>query len=293
MSENACMKSWLAALALLLCAGSACALVTVDEIQVPVKVANAFGREVEHSITVGLFSESSAPKPYPLLVLNHGRAANAADLVKTKVADYAAAARWLTGFGFLVAVPIRVGYGVTGGPDVENSGDCRSKNYPPVYHAAAAQTLAVLAQLRAREDAARDRAVVMGQSFGGTTAIAVAALNPPGVQATVNFAGGGGGNPDERPMNPCGADRLKSLFEGYGRTARLPTLWLYSENDLYWGPKLPVEWFEAFKAAGGQGEFAAFPPVSDNGHRLFSRAPQLWQPRVREFLIKLGYPPLN
>jgi dienelactone hydrolase len=277
----------------LLFAGAAQALVVVEEIQVPVKVSNAFGREIEHSITVSLFRESSAPKPYPLLVLNHGRSAKAAEMVNTKAADYGAAVRWLTGFGFLVAVPIRVGYGASGGPDVENSGDCHTKNYPPVYQAAAVQTLAVLAQLRAREDAAKDRAVVVGQSFGGATAITVAALNPAGVQATINFAGGGGGEPETRPMKPCGEARLKSLFEGYGKTARIPTLWLYSENDLFWGPKLPLEWFEAFKAAGGQGEFAAFPPVSDNGHRLMSRGTQLWQPRVREFLISIGYPPLN
>ena len=268
-------------------------MVTVDEITVPVKVANAFGREIEHSIKVTLFHEPSAPKPYPLLVLNHGRSGQSAERAKTSAATYAAQARWLTGFGFLVAVPVRIGYGVTGGPDVEDTGNCGSKNYPPGYQAAAVQTLAVLAQLRAREDAAGDRALVMGQSFGGATAIAVAALNPPGIQATVNFAGGGGGDPVKQPMYPCREDLLKSLFAGYGATARMPTLWLYSENDRYWGPKLPVEWFEAFKAAGGQGEFAAFPPVSNDGHRLFSRAPQLWQPRLRQFLIQVGYPPLN
>jgi hypothetical protein len=73
----------------------------------------------------------------------------------------------------------------------------------------------------------------------------------------------------------------------------MPMLWLYSENDRYWGPRLPQEWFDAFKAAGGVGEFQGFPPVSDDGHRLFSRAPQLWQPRVREFLVSIGYPPLK
>ena len=60
------------------------------------------------------------------------------------VKDYSDAARWLTGFGFIVAVPIRVGYGLTGGEDVEYSGGCNRKNYPPVYKAAAVQTLAVL-----------------------------------------------------------------------------------------------------------------------------------------------------
>ena len=283
----------LLAMALLLGPGPARAIVIAEEIRVPVKVTDLYGKTVEQAIVVGLFRESSAPGPYPLLVLNHGRAATPAGFARVTVKDYGAAARWLAvNFGFLVAVPIRVGYGASGGPDVEYSGDCRQRNFPPVYHAAAVQSLAVLGELRKRADAAQDRAVMMGQSFGGATAIALAAMSPDGVQGAINFAGGGGGRPDTHPRDPCSQPGLKRLFEGYGRTARMPTLWLYSENDQYWGPKLPVEWFEAFKAAGGQGEFAAFPPVSDDGHRLFSRAPQLWQPRVREFLISAGYKPL-
>jgi dienelactone hydrolase len=159
--------------------------------------------------------------------------------------------------------------------------------------ASAVQTLAVLEALRKRPGAAPDRAVVMGQSFGGTTAIAVAALNPPGVQGAINFAGGGGGNPELMPQNPCGQPALRRLFAGYGKTARMPSLWVYSENDQYFGPTLPREWFEAFKAAGGTGEYALFPPLGSNGHSLFSRGPDLWHPRVREFLLAIGYAPLD
>lgn len=277
----------------LLCAGAAQALVVLEDIRVPVKVVDMYGKTVEQEIVVGVFRESSAPAPMPLLVFNHGRAANPAGFSRVRVKDYEDAARWLTRFGFLVAVPVRVGYGASGGPDVEYTGSCGARNYPPAYHAAAVQTLAVLAQLRQRPDAAKDRAVVAGLSYGGATAITLASMNPEGVQAAINFSGGGGGSPEQHPRKPCSEVRLRALFEGYGKTARLPTLWLYSENDLYWGPDLPREWFDAFKAAGGQGEFQGFPPVSDDGHRLFSRAPALWQPRVRDFLISIGYPPLH
>jgi dienelactone hydrolase len=286
--------SWICAAALLLAVTPAHALIVLDDIRVPVKVTDIYGKVVEQEIAVSLFHESSSPKPRPLLVLNHGRSATLAGNSKTSAKDYASQARWLAGFGFIVAVPVRVGYGITGGPDVEYSGECRARNYPPIYQAAADQTLAVLAVLRQREDAAKDRAVVMGQSFGGATAVALAAMNPPGIQGAINFAGGGGGRPDTHPHQPCSPTRLKSLFEGYGKTARMPTLWLYSENDKYWGPKLPVEWFEAFRAAGGAGEFVALPPVPDEeGHRAFSRAVPHWQPRVREFLGALGFRPLQ
>jgi hypothetical protein len=95
--------------------GSTGAAIVEDQTIVSVKVRTADGRDVERNIRVALFLESSAPQPRPVLVLNHGRAGSAADRAELRTSDYAAAARWLTGFGFIVAVPVRVGYGVTGG----------------------------------------------------------------------------------------------------------------------------------------------------------------------------------
>lgn len=264
-----------------------------EQIKVPVSVESARKKRVEQEIVVTLFHDDAAPRPYPVLVLNHGRSAYSAQRAAMGRARYTDASRWFAGFGFLVAVPTRVGYGVSGGEDVEDSGACDRKNYPPVYLAAAVQTLKVMEMLRARADVAKDRAVVVGQSFGGATAITVASLNPPGVQGAINFAAGGGGNPDTRPEDPCSQPALRRLFAGYGKTARMPTLWVYSENDRYFGPKLPKEWFDAFTAAGGAGDYVLFPPVGDNGHALFTRSPQLWQPRVQEFLNTLGYRPLR
>ena len=272
----------------LLC-GAAHARVIFEAMEVPARVTTIHGKTVERDIYVGVFYESTAPEPRPLLVLNHGRAPTSAGFARVKVDEFAVAARWLAGFGFIVAVPVRIGYGRTGGEDVEFSGACARRNYPPVYKAAAVESLAVLEALRKRPDAAQDRAIVMGQSFGGATALTLASMRPAGVQAAINFAGGGGGNPATHPQDPCSKPALKRLFERYGRTARIPTLWIYSENDQFFGPKLPREWFDAFRAAGGKGEFQEFPPVGENGHLLFYRAPQLWQPRVRQFLESVGY----
>jgi dienelactone hydrolase len=148
----------------------------------------------------------------------------------------------------------------------------------------------VLEMLRARPDVAPDRAVIVGQSFGGATAVAVAAMNAPGVQAAVNFAGGGGGRPDTHPGDPCSPDTMKKMLAGYGATAKPPVLWIYAENDQYWGPDLPKEWFEAFRAAGGTGEYTRFPPHGKDGHSFFTAAPALWEARVLEFLRANGYP---
>ena len=120
----------------------------------------------------------------------------------------------------------------------------------------------------------------------------MAALNPPNVQAAINFAGGSGGEPEGSPQKPCAASSLKRMFASYGKTARTPTLWVYTENDMFFGPKLPKEWFDAFKAAGSTGEFALFPANGNDGHGLFVQAPDVWKPRVLEFLKANGYPAL-
>jgi dienelactone hydrolase len=140
---------------------------------------------------------------------------------------------------------------------------------------------------------ASNRILILGQSFGGATAIAVAAKNPPGVLAAINFAGGGGGNPVTQPQEPCGTSQLRRMFADYGRRARIPTLWIYTENDQWMGPKYPREWFGAFKAEGGVGEFVQFPPHGKDGHGLFTQAPEVWRPTALSFLQANGFPELT
>ena len=270
-------------------AAPAAARVVEEPFELPVQVADAYGKTIARNLVVTVFRDDAGTGPRPLVVINHGRAAEAAERAALGRSLQADAARWFVQQGFVVAVPTRIGYGVTGGEDVEDTGSCSSKRYAPGFAAAAQQTVAVLAALQRRSDVAPDRALVIGQSFGGMTSVAVAALAPPGVVAAINFAGGGGGNPKTQPGRPCAPQLLERLAADYGASARVPMLWVYTENDLYFGATYPRVWFEAYRKAGGNAEFVQFPATGADGHRLFVDHPEVWRPTVAAFLRRQGF----
>lgn len=281
-----------AALALTAPAPPSAAKAAEEVIELSVKVGNAYGRVFEHPLTVTIFRESERPRS-PFLILNHGRPAKAADFAKMGRVKFTDNAKYFVSKGFAVFVPTRIGYGVTGGEDIEHSGACAAKNYPPVYEAAAQQSIKVIEYARSLPYVDATRGLVVGQSFGGATAIALASKNLPSVVAAVNFAGGGGGDPVGRPGNPCRDDFLADLFGAYGGTSRIPTLWLYSENDRYFGKEKPRRWFDRFVAKGGVGEFVQLPPLTpplgEDGHITFTRNPSVWRPAFEDFLRRNGF----
>lgn len=268
---------------LLIAAAPARAKVIEDVVDLPVRVVSGKGETIEQTIKLTIFRDDARARA-PYLIINHGRAVSADERAAFGRARFGDRAREFVAMGFVVLLPTRVGYGVSGGPDVEDSGECRARNYPPAYEAAAEQTRRAIDYARRLAYVDAGHGVVLGQSFGGATALAVAAKNIPGVKAAVNFAGGGGGNPKTRPANPCGDDRLRALFASYGKAARISTLWLYSENDQFFGVEKPKQWFEAFRASGGRGEFVTLPRFEPDGHRSFNGNPGAWRSTVDAFL---------
>jgi len=273
------------AVALLLAAGPAQSKTIEETIGLPVEAIDGRdGATISQKIQVTIYRDDAWRAKQPFMILNHGRSASAGDRAATRTGPYAANARYFVSRGFAVFLPVRIGYGASGGPDIEDTGACDAKNYPPGYEAAAQQSLAVIAHAKAQPYVDAQRGIVLGQSFGGTTAITLAARGVPGVLAAVNFAGGGGGRPMSHPGQPCHHDRLTRMFAAYGATARIPTLWVYSENDRYWGQDKPREWFSAFLKAGGQGRYVQLPPYKEDGHPSFTGQPQAWKPEFEAFV---------
>ena len=253
--------------------------------KVPVKIQDTYRKVIAREITVTVF-EASGRAPYPLMLLSHGRAPDNAGRQNFGRARYSDASKYFASLGYSVWVPTRIGYGVSGSDeDPENSGACGSMLYPPAYAAATEQVLQVIDHAKRLPEIDGSRIVSVGQSFGGATSIALAARTPPGLVAAINFAGGGGGDPRSRPGEPCEPFRLAEMFGSYGKSARVPTLWIYAENDRFFAPRYVRSWYDAFRAAGGNGELVLLPPFGDDGHLLFTRGMPVWQPIVERFLV--------
>jgi len=224
--------------------------------------------------------------PFPLAIVNHGSPVDATERRAMELPTFPSASNWLLARGYAVALPLRRGYGETGGPWVEGYGSCRNPDYYRAGLATADDIQSVMDFFRDRSDLARDRILLIGWSAGGWGSIAAASRNPRGVLAAVNLAGGRGGNP---AAGNCTAERLVAAAGRYGATARIPSVWLYSANDRFFGPDLSRAMFDAHVGAGGRAEYVSLPAFGADGHRIFRAADAraLWQPPVERFLAGL------
>jgi dienelactone hydrolase len=256
-----------------------------------VQIADMFSKQAIGTVVVTSYKPNGSG-PFPILILNHGRSGT--DRSQPARFRYTQQARFFVTLGFAVFVPTRMGYGAQGIDfDPEFSGDCNRKNYAPMAESASHQVLATLAFARQQSHTDPTRVVVVGQSVGGYTAIATAAKNPDGLVAAINFAGGSGGNPQTRPGEPCEAYKLEKMYAEFGSKSKVPTLWIYTENDQYFGPKYSQAWHHAFVKAGGLAEFNLLPAFAADGHTLFTAGMPVWEPVVTKFLQAHGFAAAN
>jgi dienelactone hydrolase len=226
---------------------------------------------------------------YPLILINHGspRAANMRP--DMEAATYIPIANEFARRGFAALIVMRRGYGSSGGNWAEAYGRCENPDYTKAGKAAAADLAAAIAHMSSRPTIDKSRIISIGVSAGGFATVALTADAPPGLVAGINFAGGRGSRDTD---DVCEEDELVSAVGTFGRTSRVPMLWVYSQNDKFFGPALARKMRDAFKEGGGNVEFIAAPAFGTDGHRLFSPdSISAWTPYVDRFLAKLPTQP--
>jgi dienelactone hydrolase len=227
--------------------------------------------------------------PFPLAVINHGSTQDAESRTSAPMQEFEALTAWFVRRGYAVAIPERPGHGRTGGPYLEDQGDCAEADYRRSGLATAASIEVAIAYLTAQPFVRKNDVIVVGQSAGGWGALALASQNPPGVRAVINFAGGRGGRSYDQSNNNCAPDRLIAALRVFGQTARVPTLWIYTENDSYFPPDLSRRMAEEFGLAGGSVEYHLLPAFGTEGHVLAESrdTAHIWGPTLDAFLARL------
>ena len=225
--------------------------------------------------------------PAPILVLNHG--APGAGSTRQDISPpecSSAAVRWFVARGYVVVLPMRRGYGRSGGDWAEDPGPCSNPDYARAAREGAHDIGLTVALARKLPGTRRDGLVVLGWDTGGMATLAYAGSNPPAGTRAIIMAANGGTRGGSEAGHVCRPDLLVDAAGQLGTTARIPTLWVYARNDRTVTPELATAMSAAFAAAGGHVTMQQPDAPMAEGHDLFfaNAGAGVWGPLVERFL---------
>jgi dienelactone hydrolase len=247
--------------------------------------------------TIAYVVRPAGDGPFPLAIMNHGVSLDPVQRSFFPLVEFHDAAMWFARRGYMVVAPsgsygaaaVEVAdAGLFSGVFFSEVGKCSNPNFRDGGRAVAKLNLWIIEYMNTLKRIVPNNVIVVGQSAGGWASIALSSVNPPSVKAIVTFAAGRGGRVDGKPNNNCAPDELVAATGEFGRTSRIPMLWMYIENDTFFGPELSKRMHTAFTAAGGNAEYHLFPPHGSDGHFFLGAADavSIWSPLVGAFLDK-------
>jgi dienelactone hydrolase len=224
---------------------------------------------------------------HPLALLTHGTPREGSQRVDVTALNFVPMAREFARRGWTTVIVVRRGYGTSGGSYAEEGWPCSS--HPDYYDQgkeSARDLRFSISYLSTLPQVDASRIISVGVSAGGFANVALTADPPQGLVAAISFAGGRG---SKRPDEVCNPDYLVRAFGDFGRTSRVPMLWIYAENDHFFGPQLAAAFYQAFTRSGGKATFIRAAAFRRDGHGLFSPGGlPIWTPMVDEFLALQG-----
>jgi dienelactone hydrolase len=255
-------------------------------IEEKVRIPTTTGRTLAATIL-----RPDAQGPLGAVILNHGVSASARERARETSDLLINAAAVFARRGYVVVMPLRRGFGETGGDMAEDPGSCSNPDYKSAEQNAADDVMAAYNYTRELPYVDGNRMMLAGQSAGGMVAVFTAgSRNPPGLVAVLAFAAGRGGDPDINPGVPCAIEPVARIFDTLGKNIHVPVLFHYAENDLFFSPKVSRGWFDRFNANGANAEYALQPAFGRDGHYLFgdTLGVRYWLPTVESFLARHG-----
>ena len=239
------------------------------------------------SLEVVLFKPLSGDR-FPSVIFHHGSTGDGTDpsqFVQTFTSK--TIARFFVERGWMVAFPQRRGRGASEGLYDEGFRPDRSAYscQLDITLAGAERALTDIdvisnwAQVHPAVDATR--LLIGGTSRGGILSLAHVGRRPDTYLSAINFVGGWLGE-------GCG-DHLAANRDLFMEGSQFPgrSLWLYGENDSFYSLAYSRANYDAFTAAGGDGDFFTYMRAQGlNGHFIIND-PGLWQTEMDEFLAQL------
>lgn len=217
--------------------------------------------------------------PFPVVVMNHGKNQGPSNEQARSRPVYIALE--FLRRGYVVVAPNRSGF----------AGSEGMKRYPCTNTTQnglgnAQDVIGVLDWIVQQTWADKNNMLVMGQSHGGLTTMALGSIGYPGVKGLVNFAG------VLRNESCDWQSGVTSAMGTYGKTSSLPSLWFYGANDSYTDPQLASQFFDAYTASGGKAKLIAFGNFEKDAHKMSGSAGgvKIWLPEVESFLAAVGLP---
>ena len=256
-----------------------------EDVRVPVSNAN-------YTIAVRIL-RPQGDGPFGAIVLNHGVAGTRAERMRESPDQLTAAASVFAEHGYVVVLPLRRGFGITGGEYAEDPGPCSNPDFRKAETAASQDVMAAYDYARTLSYVDGSKMILAGQSAGAMVSIFTAATRAPqGLLAVLGFAAGRGGNPDYRPGVPCAIEPVAKLLDSIGGQIKVPVLFHYAQNDRFFNPATTKLWFDRFTAAGAKADYVLQPAFGSDGHYVFSAegGAKVWLPAVEHFFKEYNVP---
>ncbi len=219
--------------------------------------------------------------PFPLVIINHGKSYG--DAREQKRYRPIAAAREFIKRGFVIAVPMRLGFGNSDGTYYQSGCDLTQDGYKQSESIdAALRELIKLPYIKS------DQVLIVGHSYGGFIGMAYGATQTAvPIKGLINFAGG-----LKKSTGSCLWDlSLTKAFTEYGKNTKVPSLWIYSENDSLFKPDLVNRLNRSYSAGGAKSEVKILGPFKEDGHKFFDdpEGVRMWSSEIDEFIKRLGF----
>ncbi|MGX4642245.1 dienelactone hydrolase family protein [Massilia sp. SYSU DXS3249] len=225
--------------------------------------------------------QPNGPGPFPLLIINHGK-----DPGRPSSQPRDRFYHMATAFvkrGYAVMVPMRQGFANSTGYYRDRGCDMTANGYLQ-----ADDIRSTLDYARTQKWVDAGQVVVAGQSYGGLATMALGTEALPGVRGLINFAGGLRDDSDRCAWRSA----LVSAFAEYGAKSKVPSLWMYGENDSLFGPDLANRLHEAYSQAGGRARLVEFPSFKRDAHGMLASrdGEKVWLADTMQFLKSVGMP---